>query len=52
VVTAANSEPMLQPSQLIAAVEKVGVGGTLNLSITRGGQMVQLSLVPVAMAGR
>lgn len=52
VVTAANGEPMLQPSQLIAAVEKVGVGGTLNLSITRGGQMVQLSLVPVAMAGR
>jgi hypothetical protein len=40
---------MLQPSQLIAAVEKAGVGGTLNLSVSRSGQMMQLTLVPVAI---
>jgi S1-C subfamily serine protease len=49
VVVAANGEQMLQPSQLIAAVEKAGVGGTLNLSVSRSGQMMQLTLVPVAI---
>ncbi len=51
VVVAANGERMLQPSQLITAVEKAGVGGTLNLSVSRGGQIVQLTLVPVAIGG-
>jgi len=51
VVVSANGEQMLQPSQLIAAVEKAGVGGTLKLSVNRSGQVVQLTLVPVAIGG-
>jgi S1-C subfamily serine protease len=51
VVVSANGELMLQPSQLIAAVEKAGVGGTLSLNVSRSGQMVQLTLVPVAIGG-
>jgi S1-C subfamily serine protease len=51
VVVSANGVQMLQPSQLIAAVEKAGVGGTLNLNVSRGGQMVQFMLVPVAIGG-
>ncbi|QVL53276.1 MAG: trypsin-like peptidase domain-containing protein [Cyanobium sp. M30B3] len=51
VLVAANGEQLLQPSQLIAAVEKAGVGGTLTVSVSRGGQMVQLTLVPVAIGG-
>jgi S1-C subfamily serine protease len=51
VVVSANGVPMLQPSQLIAAVEKAGVGGTLSLNVSRAGQMVQLTLVPVAIGG-
>jgi S1-C subfamily serine protease len=51
VVVSANGVQMLQPSQLIAAVEKAGVGGTLSLNVSRAGQMVQLTLVPVAIGG-
>jgi S1-C subfamily serine protease len=51
VLVTANGEQLLQPSQLIAAVEKAGVGGTLNLGVSRAGQMVQLTLVPVAIGG-
>jgi S1-C subfamily serine protease len=51
VLVTANGEQLLQPSQLIGAVEKAGVGGTLKLGVSRGGQMVQLTLVPVAIGG-
>jgi S1-C subfamily serine protease len=51
VVVTANGEQMAQPSQLIAAVEKAGVGGTLKLRVSRAGQIVQLTLVPVAIGG-
>jgi S1-C subfamily serine protease len=51
VLVAANGEKLLQPSQLITAVEKAGVGGTLNLSVSRAGQIIQLTLVPVAIGG-
>jgi S1-C subfamily serine protease len=51
VLVSANGETLQQPSQLIAAVEKAGVGGTLNLSVNRAGQIVQLTLVPVAIGG-
>jgi S1-C subfamily serine protease len=51
VVVAANGEQMGQPSELIAAVEKAGVGGTLSLRVSRAGQIVQLTLVPVAIGG-
>jgi S1-C subfamily serine protease len=51
VLVTANGEQLLQPSQLIGAVEKAGVGGTLKLGVSRAGQMVQLTLVPVAIGG-
>jgi S1-C subfamily serine protease len=51
VLVTANGEQLLQPSQLIAAVEKAGVGGTLKLGVSRAGQMVQFTLVPVAIGG-
>jgi S1-C subfamily serine protease len=51
VLVSANGERLLQPSQLITAVEKAGVGGTLNLSVSRAGQIFQLVVVPVAIGG-
>jgi S1-C subfamily serine protease len=51
VVVSANGEPLVQPSELIAAVEKAGVGGTLKLTLNRAGQTVQVTLVPVAIGG-
>jgi S1-C subfamily serine protease len=51
VVMSANGEPLVQPSELIAAVEKAGVGGTLKLTLNRAGQTVQVTLVPVAIGG-
>jgi S1-C subfamily serine protease len=49
VLLSANGQQLLQPSQLVSAVEKAGVGGTLKLSVNRAGQIVQLTLVPVAI---
>jgi Trypsin-like serine proteases, typically periplasmic, contain C-terminal PDZ domain len=49
VLLSANGQQLLQPSQLVSAVEKAGVGGTLKLSVNRDGQIVQLTLVPVAI---
>ncbi|MEO1003054.1 MAG: trypsin-like peptidase domain-containing protein [Cyanobacteria bacterium J06638_7] len=46
VVVAADGQPMLEPSQLVAAVEKAGVGGRLSLSINRQGEMLRLDVVP------
>ncbi|MCP9927232.1 trypsin-like peptidase domain-containing protein [Cyanobium sp. CH-040] len=50
VVVAANGQPVLEPSQLVTAVERVGVGGRLNLSINRQGQMVNLEVVPAQLS--
>ena len=52
VVTAVNGEPLKQPSELIAAVEQAGVGGSLDLEIRRDGADFRLEVVPVAMADR
>ena len=51
VVVSANGVQILQPSQLVAAVEKVGVGGSLSLNVSRAGQVVQVTVVPVAIGG-
>jgi S1-C subfamily serine protease len=51
VVVSVDRDALTQPSELIAAVERTGVGGTLNLTINRAGQVIQLSVVPVAMSG-
>jgi S1-C subfamily serine protease len=51
VVVAANGQPMLEPSQLVAAVERVGVGGRLSLSVNRQGSLLNLDVVPAQLSG-
>jgi len=51
VVVAANGQPMLEPSQLVAAVERVGVGGKLSLSVNRQGSLLNLDVVPAQLSG-
>ncbi|MFQ6538655.1 MULTISPECIES: trypsin-like peptidase domain-containing protein [Aphanothece] len=51
VVVAAGGESVVQPSQLVSAVERTGVGGSLTLSIQRQGQVLKVTVVPVQMGG-
>ena len=44
VITAANSETVDGPNDLIAAVASAGVGGTLPLTITRDGQSMDVTV--------
>jgi S1-C subfamily serine protease len=50
VVVAANGQPVVEPSELVAAVERAGVGGRLSLSINRQGQLLSLDVVPSQLA--
>jgi len=50
VIVAAQGVAVKDPSQVIAAVERAGVGGTLNLTVNRRGAMVNLKLIPGDMA--
>lgn len=50
VIVAAQGAVVKDPSQVIAAVERAGVGGTLNLTVNRRGAMVNLQLIPGDMA--
>ena len=50
VVVAADGQPVGEPSQLVAAVERVGVGGQLSLSVNRQGQLLRLNVTPSQMA--
>ena len=52
VVTAADGQSLTGPSQLIAAVERGGVGRPLVLTINRGGQVQQVEVVPAEMGSR
>jgi S1-C subfamily serine protease len=52
VVLEANGLPVLQPAELIEAVERAGVGGNLSLRVQRQGQTLTLQVRPVAMPGR
>lgn len=52
VVVGANGTPITQPAQLIAAVDRVGVGGTLTLRLNRAGQVLELPVRPEAMPVR
>ena len=52
VVLSADGSRLAEPADLIAAVERAGVGGTLRLTISRSGQTLQVSVVPVAMSTR
>ncbi len=51
VLVAANGQPLRMPAELVAAVERTGVGGTLRLTVSRGGQQFGLEVVP-AQLGR
>ena len=50
VIVAAQGAVVKDPSQVINAVERAGVGGTLNLTVNRQGSMVNLRLIPGDMA--
>jgi S1-C subfamily serine protease len=52
VVVAAGGQPVFEPSQLIAAVERGGVGRPLQLTIKRSGQMLQVDVVPAELGVR
>jgi len=50
VIVAAQGTAVKDPSQVITAVERAGVGGTLNLTVNRQGATLNLRLVPGDMA--
>ena len=50
VVVTANGQSLQEPAQLVAAVERAGVGGSLELNVQRQGQGLRFTVVPAAMA--
>jgi S1-C subfamily serine protease len=50
VIVAAQGAEVKDPSQVITAVERAGVGGTLNLTVNRQGATLNLRLIPGDMA--
>ena len=52
VVLAAAGQPIQGPAQLVSAVERAGVGGSLALSVNRAGQLLQVTVVPAQMGSR
>ncbi len=50
VIVVAGGTTVKDPSQVIAAVERAGVGGTLTLTVNRRGAVVDLRLTPGDMA--
>ena len=49
-VVTAGGQPVDKPSQLVAAVERAGVGKPLVLTVSRSGRQEQLTVVPADMA--
>ena len=52
VIVAVAGQPIASPSQLVAAVERAGVGGSLPLSVSRAGRLLQITVVPAQLAPR
>jgi 2-alkenal reductase len=50
VITAAAGQPIQSANQLVAAVERTGVGRTLALTVNRDGTVLLLQVVPVDLA--
>ena len=50
VITAAAGQPIQAANQLVAAVERTGVGRTLALTVNRDGTVLLLQVVPVDLA--
>ncbi len=51
VVVAAGGARVTNASQLVAAVERAGVGRTLNLTVNRGGSELQIAVIPAQIGG-
>jgi len=49
VVVAAAGQPVQNPSQLVAAVERAGVGRPLSLTVNRGGSELEVSVTPAQL---
>lgn len=49
VIVAVGGQAIANPPQLVAAVERAGVGGSLPLSVNRAGRVVQITVVPAQL---
>ena len=49
VIVAVGGQALANPPQLVAAVERAGVGGSLPLSINRAGRVIQITVVPAQL---
>ena len=49
VIVAVGGQPIAGPPQLVAAVERAGVGGSLPLSVNRAGRVLQITVVPAQL---
>jgi S1-C subfamily serine protease len=52
VIVAVAGQPIADPRQLVAAVERAGVGGNLAITVNRAGKVLQLTVVPAQLAPR
>ncbi|MEX0588716.1 MAG: trypsin-like peptidase domain-containing protein [Cyanobium sp.] len=52
VIVAVGGLSVVSPSQLVSAVERAGVGGSLPLRVSRSGRVFQLTVVPAQLSPR
>jgi len=52
VIVAVAGQPIGSPAQLVAAVERAGVGGSLLLTVSRDGRLLSVTVVPAPLAPR
>jgi S1-C subfamily serine protease len=52
VITAAAGQPIQSASQLVAAVERAGVGNPLQLTVNRQGSVLQLQVIPADLGAQ
>jgi len=52
VIVAVAGQPIASPAQLVAAVERAGVGGSLPLTVNRAGRLLSVTVVPAPLAPR
>ena len=50
VIIAVGDQQIASPPQLVTAVERAGVGGSLPLRVSRAGSLMQLTVVPAQLA--
>jgi len=49
VIVAVGGQAIANPPQLVTAVERAGVGGSLPLSVNRAGRVLQITVVPAQL---